>query len=504
MKLYWCAFFPFLVVIAFIIQSHMFLHNDVFYLTHAAKSLLAGGKYMDDFFETNPPLILFLYMPVACLYEVLGLSLGNALLIYFFFLSILSIVVSNYLLQKIVTTKSLIYIIITTITFDLLFLSEHQLGQRDFLFFIFTLPYLFSVVLRIENKPLSPYFGFGIGLFAGLGIGLKPFFLMLPILIELYVIYKKRNILAAIRIETIMISGILIAYISSVFYFFPDYIYTILPFVARVYYAGWRVTWSTYFTAFNVLFCFTPILFYFMTRKRDRYSILSTVFLLGLLAFIISFTIPRALFCSHVLPAFSIACILFAILFGQIATDQVKAFKNKPRFYMVSESLIIVLLACMISIIPIFYLSYWYNEMTIAKTEASASGLFKFINQHAPNNTYTCFSSNRDYAPLDYYSNAKYVGLSTFFWWEYGFIKLTNSLRDPAALQQLKKDESLVAKLITNNLIHKKPNYILIHEEKNIDFVAKFLRYKPFKKAWKHYHYLTTIESYRIYELLGV
>ena len=444
MRLYWYVFFPIVVVIAFIIQSHLLVHQDILYLTRAAKSLVTGGKYLDDFLETNPPLILFLYMPVACLYDALGLNISKALLIYFFLLSILSILISNYLLQKIITTKSLVYIIITTITFDLLFLTEHQFGQRDFLFFVFTLPYLFSAVLRIENKPLPPYLRCGIGILAGLGIGLKPYFLILPILIEGYVIYKKRNIFEAIRIETIAISVILLIYISSVFYFFPEYVYILLPFIARVYFLGMKVSWSTYFAANNVRFCFIPIILYFMTRKRDHHPILSTIFVLALFGYIISFTIPRTLFFYHILPAFSTSCILFAIIFGQIVIDQIKKFENKSICYVVSKSMVIVLLFCTISITPISYLTFWYDKIAIAKTEATGSELVKFINQQAPNKTYTCFSIYTGYNVLDYYSSAKYVGLSTFFWWEYGFTQLNKSLRNPKDKQQLKKDESLL------------------------------------------------------------
>jgi hypothetical protein len=509
MNLYWWIIFPLLVLFAILIQTQIFLNYDLLYLTHAAKQLLAGGNYLNDFFETNPPLILFLYMPPLLLSEFISISLKNALLIYFILFALTSILVSAYLLKKIMPKDSLFYsIIISAITFAFLYLPEHQLGQREFLLMIFTLPYLMSAVLRIENKPLPPYLMLGIGLFAAAGIALKPFFLALPILIESYIIYKKKSLFAAFRIETLVIAAFLLVYLWTVFHYFSDYVNVILPFVSRVYFLGMKATWSTYFSKINILFSFVPIILYFMTRKIDRYPTLSTVFLLALIAFIISFTIPRSLFFYHILPAFGTACILFAILLGQIASDVIKAFHRKPKLYVLSDCIVIFGTTLIILVIPLFYISYFYTQIAQARTDIAARNMFDFFNHQAPNNTFTCFSISSDYRLLEYYSSANYVGPSTFFWWEFGFLKLKDKLKEPSALTQLKKDELFIGKLITDNLTHKKPRYILLDDKagewyihRNIDYIAELSQYKPFLSTWKKYHYKTTIGRFRIYEL---
>ena len=71
----WLAF-SVLVLLAICIQLTIFLNFDVTYLTHAAKLLLEGGTYTHGFFETNPPLILFLYMPPLFLSEATSISIA--------------------------------------------------------------------------------------------------------------------------------------------------------------------------------------------------------------------------------------------------------------------------------------------------------------------------------------------------------------------------------------------------------------------------------------------
>ncbi len=57
------------------LQSALFLNYDVSWLMHASERLLAGGTYSRDFFETNPPLILYLYLPPVIFSKIFAFNL---------------------------------------------------------------------------------------------------------------------------------------------------------------------------------------------------------------------------------------------------------------------------------------------------------------------------------------------------------------------------------------------------------------------------------------------
>src|SRR3990167_10746289 len=72
---------------AWMIQAHLLLNWDVSWLMLETGRLLRGGKYVTDFFEINPPLILYLYIPPVILNKIFSINIILALRLYIFFLT---------------------------------------------------------------------------------------------------------------------------------------------------------------------------------------------------------------------------------------------------------------------------------------------------------------------------------------------------------------------------------------------------------------------------------
>src|ERR1700691_6006992 len=72
------------------IQASLLLNTDVSWLSLAAKRLIFGGNYASHFFETNPPLIIYLYTPLYFLQHFFHASAMLALRIYIFLIATLS------------------------------------------------------------------------------------------------------------------------------------------------------------------------------------------------------------------------------------------------------------------------------------------------------------------------------------------------------------------------------------------------------------------------------
>ena len=192
---YYFLSFLFLTLLGFFVQTMTFLNGDVGSLLYDARLFLKGGTYIVDFLETNPPMIFILYAPVALSTEWFSWDSVLTMRIYILFLAWFSIVLSAILLKKILKKEDhyLLYAGIYTLIFIFIFLPTIEFGQREHIFLMLFMPYIFASVLVLENKKLNPLLALVVGLLAGLGIGMKPYFLVPLVLIESYLIYKKRN-----------------------------------------------------------------------------------------------------------------------------------------------------------------------------------------------------------------------------------------------------------------------------------------------------------------------
>src|SRR5688572_4558254 len=76
------------VLIAWFYQSSIYYDSDNSILLHEAARLLQGGTYAGQFFETSPPMILYLYLPVVLLAKLLALPFYLIFRIYLFVITL--------------------------------------------------------------------------------------------------------------------------------------------------------------------------------------------------------------------------------------------------------------------------------------------------------------------------------------------------------------------------------------------------------------------------------
>src|SRR5687768_13008857 len=92
------------------LQSYSFITHDVSWLLHATKRFLHGGTYLSDFFEINPPMAIYIHIPPLLLARFLHLDPIIAFRLCIFFIVLLSLFLSAYLLKKLIKpTDRVIY-----------------------------------------------------------------------------------------------------------------------------------------------------------------------------------------------------------------------------------------------------------------------------------------------------------------------------------------------------------------------------------------------------------
>jgi hypothetical protein len=304
-------------LLAGFMQANMLLNWDVSWLIHASSRLLAGGTYHADFFEINPPMILYHYIPTVLIAKIFSINFMLALRIYVFSLAGLSLCLCLTLIQKIFTPKdeALAGIFFIVLTCVFLLVPVYEFGQKEHLLILFTLPYLLLVSSRLQGVTVKTSLAITIGILAGLGFAIKPHFLIMLTLVELYYILRTKKLLACIRIETLVMAAIFIIYLASVFVFFKEYIFVIIPYITHFYYSGFSSPWTQLLFNQVTLFAYFVTIFYLLQMGKNPYQTLCSVLLAAMLGALVSFGLQHTLWYYHVIPVLSLAILLLTLLF---------------------------------------------------------------------------------------------------------------------------------------------------------------------------------------------
>lgn len=495
----------FLLILAYIVQCLGSLNSDVASLLYDTKLILMGGTYVKDFFETNPPLILYLYAPVILIGKVTSFNLASIFRAYVIFLVLISVTCCVKLLEQIFVKRAdyFIFKIVTFILFFiLLFLPASEFGQREHFLMILMLPYLFSAVLAAQNKEIPRFFAVLIGVMAGLGFGLKPYFLLPVIFIELYFIFTRRYLLAWVRVESVTCLIVLIIYLSSIFIFQEDYIKIMLPLISHLYFVSIEESWSLIFFRPSVIFCCLAWGYFFIFNKNNQRE-LATILMLALTGMIAAFIVPRSAWYYHVLPALSLACLLVWLYIYCAITTQ---FKGK----LLSKIDVCILIAASLLMFTIPFVYYFFNtEKAIMEKNSNHFHLLTtYINSLPQPQKLYCFSANTtmDCFPLVYQTHSAFAGRFPLFWWLRGLVKMEIDLGKHPLPPLIAKDKRYLIDVIADDLNRYHPNIIIVNKlftgqelGNDFDFISYFSGNVKFRAAWRHYHYLKTINVYQLY-----
>jgi hypothetical protein len=317
-------------LLGWIIQSHLLINHDVAWLLEASKRLLGGGNYSHDFFENNPPMILYLYLPPVLFSKFLSINLILTFRVYMLLLAGLSLYFCDLFCKKIFHEQDNLIKNSFEITLAVIFLVTplYEFGQREHILLMFTMPYFLAIVCQLQEYPIKKSQAAIVGVMAGFGFALKPYFLLPFIFIELYYMFCKKNLFSWQRTECLVVVGILALYPIVVFIFNRDYYTVIVPYAWHWCYLAARYPWKFILIQAPILFCAFIILFYLMQHNTNPYKKLGHVLIIALIGFLTSYIAQHLYYEYHLLPAYSVALLILVFLFSlQLSKPSSSAIK---------------------------------------------------------------------------------------------------------------------------------------------------------------------------------
>ena len=485
---YWWLPLLVLCLLSYWIQINVYLRDDIAIISHTAAQMLLGQTYAHGIIEPNPPMIFYLNFLPVIISKMGGVKIIYAFRAYVITLILVSVVCSHYLFKILFQLNtSLIYIMSYALACILLFLPVNDFGQREHFLLILSMPYFLLAACRLQNKVINQSIAVCIGIMAGIGFSIKPFFVPTLLLIELLFVYRNKNVLGWVRVESLIAIAMVVLYGLSVIVFYPDYLHIVLPLWMPFYSGRYSQSWTTIISFPYFIFPFVAIALSCFTQRIEQYSTIKIIFSLAMIGFVISFLIPRVAWYYHVLPAFSIACLYFVLILGELACIIDRGWVG--------------LLGAVLFFFPIFNcvsetrhsIAYFHSDTPLRK-------LTSFLNQQGPDNAYDYFSVTHKLNILEFHSTANYVGTFPFFW-EFG--RIAREKHSMVSRETL----SYVLNIISHDLDDKKPRFIIIDNassqdylHQKIDYPREYASNKHFCEAWSHYDYLKAIDSYDIYQ----
>lgn len=207
--------------------------SDVAWQLWIAGRIHAGANLYTDIVETNPPLWFWMAVPVERLAVLLDVRIESLLVLAIGFVTALSLAATDRLAHHIEPARRSLLLAYGAII--LAAMPWMHVGQREQIALIATLPYAALIASRRENRSVSALTAASIGVGAALGFALKQYFLLVPAMLELWLVAGQRRGWRAIRPETLALVAVGLAYAAAIAFIEPDFIGRIVPLIRLAY-----------------------------------------------------------------------------------------------------------------------------------------------------------------------------------------------------------------------------------------------------------------------------
>ena len=218
------------------------LNHDVAAVLNFAERMLAGERLYADLIDVNPPLVFLLDLPPALIAAWTPLDAAQALLLFL----LAGLAAAAWLTWRLLPARAPVEAACLAAGLPVLLLSAgYDFGQREHIMAIFAMPYLMLAARRADGVVTGWGWQVAAVLPAAIGFALKPYFLVIPALVELVVLLRRGRRGFSDPVPWAM-AGLWLAYLLVVLLLFPDYTSHVLPLVWAYYldqgaYSWWQV-----------------------------------------------------------------------------------------------------------------------------------------------------------------------------------------------------------------------------------------------------------------------
>lgn len=206
--------------------------SDVAWQLWIAGRMHDGAVLYRDIIEVNPPLWFWMALPVDRIATLFHVRIEAALIVAIGCFAALSLAVTDRLLSLPSDRRTML---LTFGVVALLGIPWVHIGQREQIVLIATLPYAVLIAVRRQRHLVSAPLAVSIGLIGAVGFALKHYFLIVPALLELWLIVGQGGKWRWLRPESVAMAAGGTLYVIAVLLWAPNFLTDIVPLVRLSY-----------------------------------------------------------------------------------------------------------------------------------------------------------------------------------------------------------------------------------------------------------------------------
>lgn len=481
------------------------INHDVGAVLDVAHRWLAGERIYVDIIDVNFPLVFIVYAVPELLSDVFG---GNS--VVWLNACLIAAIIFSFL-----ACRKLVHLIPSTrhplaealvppvILFALAVLPNDTFGQREHIMLIASMPYLLLAGVRAEDGEASRLMRLGVGLTAGIGFGLKPFFLFIPLFVELYLLALRGPRRTFTDVVPWMIALILAIHVFVIFFVTPAYFEVVLPLVTDLYSEVGESTWSVLTGALVlptlVAWACIGSLAFFISRTR-----FSRAIILYAAAAMLSAILQAKGWKYHMLPSFAAVILLASVALAQMVDRYLPIERRQHRLPVagISASFLALLYYQAALFSPPFYKQIEFND-SITDT------LIHVVEQYAPNKRILVLSPGiYPYYPLVNYTGVRMAMRFQTMWLLQGIYAECDEQGDiynPP--ERMSDQEKMVFESVSDDFARLRPDLVIVDNIPGIpecgpevfNYLTYFKRNPKFAQAFASYEPLLTINQFSVY-----
>lgn len=216
-------------------------NHDVFWLFTGFERLTNGETMLQSFYETNPPLSVFIYAPAFWLADHAWLPLPRAVILYTSMLLAMAIAATIYAARYIATlSRQQVLVMCAGMLVCGTVMAASNYGQRDHFLAMAAVPVVLLLLGRTSAPRRLNIMDAAVLFIGTLFLLLKPYYGLLPAFLMLHRALKQRRVAALWDSDFVIMALATVGYAACVCVFFADYLTDILPEVMDLYAdSGW-------------------------------------------------------------------------------------------------------------------------------------------------------------------------------------------------------------------------------------------------------------------------
>jgi putative flippase GtrA len=215
-----------------VLISVIVLVPDVNWQLWIGRHLNAGVPLYDWIMEVNPPLWFWMAQPISALADALQISPHLVLIVAVWLLAGASLALTACLIWDWSTRWRAGLLGSILIGFYPLAISEF--GQREHELLLAIVPYAVMIARRSEGKQVPWVLALAVALLVTPMVALKHYFVLVPVALELWLIWRTRR-WVLIRPETLTLAAGALVYAGAIVLFAPSYLTNMVPVLSVAY-----------------------------------------------------------------------------------------------------------------------------------------------------------------------------------------------------------------------------------------------------------------------------